>query len=223
MSTEPTEQPAETTPPEGTPQAPEKPAEPPKAQTLEELLADLDDDRRKVILEQVSKPRNEAKNLRDRLKALEPKAAEYDKLAEASKTDLEKAQEAASKATERISALTSRAVKSEVKALAAESFADPSDASAFLDLSQYADENGEIDTESIKADLADLLARKPHLGKGEGSRIPRPNPAQGSSGSGPAKAAQLTEQDVQRLYRERRYDEIEKARTEGRLNNLLGA
>lgn len=224
MSTESTEQ-QETAPPEGQ-QPPaeqhEKPAEPPKANTLEELLADLDDDRRKVILDQVGKSRSEAKNLRERLKDAEPKVAEYEKLRQASQTELERAQEAASKATERISALTSRAVNAEIKAIAADGFADPSDAAAFLDVTKYADESGEVDTESIRNDLADLLTRKPHLGKSE-TRAPRPNPAQGSSGSGPAKGAQLTEQDVQRLYSERKYAEIEKARQEGRLDNLLGA
>jgi hypothetical protein len=37
----------------------------------------------------------------------------------------------------------------------------------------------------------------------------------------PGKPAQLTEADVKRLYRERRYGEIEQARQAGRLDDLL--
>lgn len=52
---------------------------------------------------------------------------------------------------------------------------------------------------------------------------PAPNPAQGAGGANGAPApAQLTEADVQRLYAEKKYDEIEKARVEGRLTHLLG-
>lgn len=63
--------------------------------------------------------------------------------------------------------------------MAADGFADPEDAAAFLDLSKYA-KDGDIDTSAIKADLGDLLARKPHLGKTPISRPPAPNPAQGA-------------------------------------------
>lgn len=112
------------------------------------------------------------------------KIAEYDRLAEASKTDLERETDARTKAETRAQALLNRAIKAEVKALAAEGFADPSDASAFLDLTSYADESGDIDSDRIKADLADLLTKKPHLGKSPVSRVPAPNPAQGSSGAG---------------------------------------
>lgn len=111
------------------------------------------------------------------------KLSEYDRLVEASKTELERAQEAAKQEAERASSLLSRAVKSEVKALA-QGFADPEDAAAFLDLGKYATGDGDVDTESIKADLADLLQRKPHLGKSPDSRLPAPNPAQGSSSQG---------------------------------------
>lgn len=112
------------------------------------------------------------------------KLDEYDRLAEASKTELERAQEAAQREATRAQGLLTRAVQSEVKALAADAFADPSDAGAFLDLQKYATADGDVDTEAIKSDLADLLARKPHLGKSPTTRVPAPNPAQGASGSG---------------------------------------
>lgn len=112
------------------------------------------------------------------------KIEEYDRLAEASKSDLERERDSRTKAEERAQALLSRTVKAEVKALASEGFADPEDAAAFLDLSKYADGDGDVDSASIKSDLADLLARKPHLGKLPATRVPAPNPAQGASGSG---------------------------------------
>lgn len=112
------------------------------------------------------------------------KLEEYDRLAEASKTELERAQEAAQTHQQRAQALLNRAVKAEVRAMASEGFADPEDAAAFLDLSKYASGDGDVDSATIKADLADLLARKPHLGKSPTTRTPAPNPAQGASGSG---------------------------------------
>lgn len=147
----------------------------------------------------------------------------YDKVLESQKTAEQKAQEAAAAAEKRAEALTTRAVKAEVKALAAD-FADPEDAGAFLDIKKYATADGDVDTEAIKADLADLLARKPHLGKSPESRLPAPNPAQGSSGSGAGGApAQLSAEDVQRMYAAKDYDGIAKAQAEGRLATLLGA
>jgi len=92
---------------------------------------------------------------------------------------------AATDAEERASKLLTRAVTAEVKA-AASGFADPDDAAAFLDLSKYATSDGDVDTEAVRTDLAALLVRKPHLGKTPGSRLPAPNPAQGSSGNGSA-------------------------------------
>jgi len=118
------------------------------------------------------------------LEASKPKVAEYDRLAEASKTAEERATEAATAAEARASKLLNRAVTAEVKALASEGFADPTDAAAFLDLSKYATADGDVDTEAVRADLADLLVRKPHLSKTPGSRLPAPNPAQGSSAGG---------------------------------------
>lgn len=144
------------------------------------------------------------------------KLSEYDRLAEASKTELERAQEAANREAERAKSLLSRAVKSEVKALA-QGFADPEDAAAFLDLSKYASGDGDVDSDSIKADLADLLARKPHLGKSPESRLPAPNPAQGSSASG-ANVTQATKADLARMTPE----QISQAKAEGRLDQLLG-
>ncbi|GAB3081003.1 hypothetical protein GCM10027053_51920 [Intrasporangium mesophilum] len=152
--------------------------------SLADLLSGLDDDARNTVMGEVSKARNEAARYRTALREAEPQIADYNRLVEASKSDLERAQEAAEAQRARAEALLSRSVQSEVKAMAAVGFADPEDAIAFLDVSRYATHSGDVDADAIRGDLADLLARKPHLGKTPGSRIPAPNPAQGASGSG---------------------------------------
>lgn len=181
---------AASTPPPATPEpaaaAPSEPAPPTAKRSLEDLLGALDDDARSVVLGEVSKARNEAKNLRDRFKEAEPKLTEYERLVEASKSDLQKAQEAADRESTRATSLLSRAVKAEVRALAADSFADPDDAASVLDAAKYATADGDVDIEAIRADLADLLERKPHWAK-SGTLRPgmKPNPAQGSSAGPP--------------------------------------
>lgn len=197
------------------PEAP-KPSEP---KSLADLLAGLDDTARAAVLGEVTKARSEAANYRTKMRELEPKAAEYDKVVESQKSAEQKAQEAANAAQARVEALTQRAVKAEVKALAADGFADPEDAAAFLDLSKYATSDGDVDTEALRGDLADLLSRKPHLGKLPTSRVPAPNPAQGASGSGPSGTPQITREQMASMTPA----EIDKAYAEGRLAHVLGS
>ncbi|WP_181442265.1 hypothetical protein [Streptomyces tateyamensis] len=97
------------------------------------------------------------------------------------RTDLEKAQAAADTAAKQAAAATARAVRAEVKAMAATSFADPSDATALLDLTQYTSSTGEIDAARIATDLAALLQAKPHLAKPATTPAgPRPDAGQGA-------------------------------------------
>lgn len=105
------------------------------------------------------------------------------------KSELDKATSRAEKATERAEQATKRAVRAEVKA-AAKEFADAEDAVAFLDLTSYTGEDGEIDTESIATDLEALLERKPHLRKQEAPKepvrkAPKPDPGQGARPTAP--------------------------------------
>lgn len=119
------------------------------------------------------------------------KLTEYDRLVEASKTDLERAQEAAQQNEQRATRAEQRAVKSEISRLA-DAFADPSDALDSLDPSDYVTDDGDVDTEAIKADLAELLERKPHWGKPAERSGMRPNPAQGRSNTpAPTRAEQI--------------------------------
>jgi len=92
-------------------------------------------------------------------------AARLQELEDRDKSEVQKATEKATAAEQRAAAMAQRAAKAEVRALAAATFADPSDAAAFLDLGEFVDDTGDIDSKGIEKALADLLKRKPHLGK----------------------------------------------------------
>ncbi|MER7930488.1 hypothetical protein ABTY96_46520 [Streptomyces sp. NPDC096057] len=150
----------------------------------------------KRALDAMKNERNAAKKAaadeRKRAEAAERKVQEFE---DAQKNDLEKAQSEAQRATARAEAATKRAVTAEVRAAAAD-FADSDDAIAFLDLSAYADDSGEIDTEQIRTDLTSLLERKPHLRKASAPPAdpqtdpakprPKPDPGQGPRPGSPA-------------------------------------
>ncbi|MER7623944.1 hypothetical protein [Streptomyces sp. NPDC126503] len=131
------------------------------------------------------KKNSEAENLRKRLKELEPLARKAQELEDAQKTEQQRLAEQLTAAQERTAKAARAAVAAKVEALAARTFADPEDAAGALDLTAYVDEDGVIDAEAIKADLDELLQRKPHWAKPEaGPRSPRPDRTQGSSGNG---------------------------------------
>lgn len=134
--------------------------------------------------------------------------AEYDKYVEASKTELQKAQEAASK----VPTLEEQNLRLQV-ALEKGLTGDRADLAARLQ--GKTKEELSADADKLLALLAPGVPAEP--------QSPRPNPAQGASATGPAGTPQLSESDVKRLYAEKKYAEIEKARQEGRLDSLLGA
>lgn len=74
-----------------------------------------------------------------------------------------------------------RIIRSEVRAHAAELFADPADAALYVDLTKFeVDDDGEVDAAEIKKALAAVITAKPHLAKkGKG---PKPDPSQGPQG-----------------------------------------
>ena len=183
-----------------------------------DVIGGLDEAARQVVLDRISKPNNEARQLRERLKELEPKAVEWERQQEAAKSDLQKAQEAAEQAKATIRALRTQAVTSKIEALAASVFFDPTDAHQIG--ADFLADDGTVNEDGIKSALADLLQRKPHLARQEPG-MPQPNPAQGGSGGGPSGTSQLTKADVERLAAEGKHHEIEKARQEGRLDRLL--
>jgi hypothetical protein len=123
-----------------------------------------------------------AESRKHEARAKENKAAadELATLKAAQLTDAEKATAALATAEKRTADLTNRTVRAEIRALAAESFQDPSDAHLYLDLSKYVDDGGEIDAAAITADLAAVLTSKAHLAKATGAPRLKPNPAQGA-------------------------------------------
>jgi hypothetical protein len=102
---------------------------------------------------------------KDAEKANRTNAARLQEIEDRDKTEVQKAGERATAAEQRATAMVQRAAKAEVRAIAASTFADPSDAAAFLDMSDFVDDAGDIDSKGIEKALADLLKRKPHLGK----------------------------------------------------------
>ncbi|WP_187438186.1 AAA family ATPase [Actinomadura decatromicini] len=138
----------------------------------------------KAAKAELRKKNSEAANLRKRLRELERKNQELEPLAkrarEAAEADQTEAQRLQARLTEReqeIHRIRQRAVKSEVRAMAADGFADKTDPEALLDLDAYIGDDGEIATDRIKADLEDLLDRKPHLAKPKPDTPQRRKPA----------------------------------------------
>lgn len=159
-----------------------------KGNSLEALLSGLDDNARAAVLGEVHKARNEAGSYRTQLRDVQGKAKEYDKLIADQQSAEEKAKAETVKYQEKATAYQKRAVKAEVKALAASDFADADDAAAFLDLTSYVNDDGDIDSAAIEKDLKALAERKPHLRKTDDNqpRRPRADNSQGSGGNGRA-------------------------------------
>lgn len=178
--------PAPVVPPvtDSTPPDPATSAEPSDVDGYKDLVAKLRDEVKAAKADHTPQSEKDAATiaaLKRQIKDAEPKVAEYDRLAEASKTELERAQESTAKANERVAKLIERTVQAEIKA-AATGFADPSDAVAFLikDASKYAGDDGEIDVKAIAADVKALLESKPHLAGTAERHVPLPDPTLGA-------------------------------------------
>lgn len=108
-----------------------------------------------------------------------------------------------------------RILKAEFRAAAAGKLSDPSDVLHFIDTSDFeVGEDGSVDAGAISAAVEGLLKSKPYLAAQGGT-----GPVFESPGTrrDPGKG-QLTQVDLQRMSP----DEINAARAEGRLNDLLG-
>jgi hypothetical protein len=144
---------------------------------------------RKQAEAKIRKANSEAANLRKRLKELEPKAAELQRIKDSEKSESERLNDQLTRANEQIAATRKSLVEARVQALAGTqvgeraAFTDPEDAVGQLDLPSYIDESGSIDETAIEADLQALLERKPHWAKPqpqEGPRRPAPDRTQAS-------------------------------------------
>lgn len=140
--------------------------------------ADLD----RIIQDRIARERSKFADY-DTLKA---KATEYDQFKESSKSEQQKAIDAAKLegANEVTGKFTTRIVNAEIKATAAAlGFSDPGDAVAlFGDISTVEINDDGPDAEAIKTKLADIAKNKPYLLKGDSTpRVAtRPKPKSGS-------------------------------------------
>lgn len=96
-----------------------------------------------------------------------------------------------------------RILRTEVKRLATGKLADVSDAVLNLDLAKFqVDENGDVDETAITAAIADLIARKPHLGATPGENkgvVPAGGADQGVREKTTTRATSLEEGVTRRL------------------------
>jgi len=152
----------------------------------------------------------EAKTIREEFDAFKAKAegkeAEYAK--EQERRNVESA--ALAKANERIR-------KAEIRAAAAGKLADPTDALRYLDLEQFeVGDDGEVDTAAITAAIEDLVKSKPYLaaqGGTPGTVFESPGAHRAAGKPGQLKQAELKGMTPA---------QINTARAEGRLNDILG-
>lgn len=114
-------------------------------------------------------------------------------------------------------------VLDKIEAKAARMFKDPDDAAALLlragDLNDFLDD-GKLDVEAIEDGLTALLEKKPYLGvdaQGDDKRRFKGGGDGGTRNGGDGRPKQLTRDDLKRMSPQ----EIEKARVDGRLADLL--
>ncbi|MFI8830541.1 hypothetical protein ACIGPN_05885 [Streptomyces afghaniensis] len=110
-----------------------------------------------------------------------------------------------------------RIIRAELKAAAAGKFADVSDLFQNVDLDQFeVNEDGEVDASKLTAAIEDVLARKPHLAASKRPKFE--GKADGGAAGRESGPSQLTRADLKGKSPEW----IAKAKSEGRLNTLLG-
>lgn len=176
-TTPPTPTPPATSPAGGTdPQQPPKPGK----RSLEDLLADLDDDAKTAVLKEVSKARNEAKGLRDRVNTAEPKAAEYDKVLEAQKTAEQKSADVAAAAEKKAADALERVARAEIKAALAGVVGNPDEILEDLNLRKFMTDEGEIDQTAVDALTKKYAAMQ---AQAAAPRAPQPDRSQASGGN----------------------------------------
>lgn len=151
---------------------------------------------------------------------LAEKLAALEAAAEGREAEHKAAQEAQRVKDEALNAANERILKAELRAAAAGKLSDPADALKFLNLSEFeVDSDGGVDQAALASAIDDLITTKPYLAAQSGKRFE--GAGDGGIRNG-AKPSQLTRGDVERLAREGKHAEIQKAREEGRLEKVLG-
>lgn len=200
------------TPPPTPPPTPDPPA-PEKSFSQDDVNRLIAAEKRRLLAEQPD------------LTELRTKAAKLDELEAANKTELEKAQgkvvEAERKAAESADRAKRALLKAAVVNAAHKANAiDPDAVFALIDQSKMTvSDDGTVD--GIDDALKALLAEKTFL-VGKPTTPPVGGNADGGARGAPVQG-QLTVDDIKRLYREGKHEEVEKARQEGRLTQAMGA
>lgn len=140
-----------------------------------------------------------ARKHEDAAKANADKAKRFDEFEEAQKTELQKA-------ADRAAAAEARAAEVEARAMRAEIASEKGVPASLLSGSTK---------EELEASADALIAFR--------GEKPKPDFGGGDRGDDvKGEGSQMTQAEVSKLYAERKYDEIEQARKDGRLANLLG-
>lgn len=137
----------------------------------------------RAVLADLARERDRRQAAEQELKRLRKAEQELSKLREANATAEEKALNAARAEgrTEALSVANARVVKAEIKAAASGVLHDPADALAHIDASAFeVDDDGNVDTKAIAAEVQRLVKSKPYLGAGA---RPSPLPAGGATPS----------------------------------------
>lgn len=178
--------------PEDVATPPTEPAAKPAKPSLEDSLAGLDEHTRSFVLGELQSARNEAKNLRQRVKDAEPIVAQFRALEEASKSELERAQEAARVADERARATVQRVAVAELKAALTGVVPDPAAVIEDLNMARFLNDEGDVNADAVSALRQKYAALAP---------VPQPrmqpNPAQGTSAHPPLSLAERIAQAEQ--------------------------
>ena len=153
---------------------------------------------------------------RDELSSLRSEFSAFKAKAEGTEAEHAAAIEAQRVKDEALAAANKRILAAELRGAAKGRLADPADALTFIDLDQFeVGDDGAVDSAAIEAALDALTTNKPYLAVQDGKRF------QGGADAGARKesrATQLSREELAGMSP----DQIEAARKEGRLNNLMG-
>lgn len=186
------------------PSADPSPAPEAEWQTKYEAQRQVNRDLERKLKASLSK--DDAEALRAELAKLQGKEAEYAEAAKAREVEAA----ALGKANERI-------LKAEIRAAAAGRLADPSDALHYLDLGTFqVGDDGDVDAAAVTEAIEALVKSKPYLAAQGGNSVVIASPT--ASREGATDKAQWTKDDL----KGKTPDQINAARAEGRLNDLLG-
>lgn len=116
---------------------------------------------------------------------------------------------------EKVTTLSQRVLRAEVRAAAAGKLSDPSDALRFIDLEEFeVSDNGDVDGDALEGAIAKLLEDKPYLAAKGGVNVEFESPGGRREGNPPS---QLSQADLKGMTPQ----EINAAYREGRMKNLI--